>query len=133
MAISDKELEELKKDFRDDAVEKHEDAVSSKTPAVQVADAEVSTKEPAVKDGVTFDKFASNDGTFVLSGLDDKTNVAPGNIMEAQARSPAHQQNELTVEEDAPGFDQAASLMTPRGSPHYKEGGSIAEVTADKK
>lgn len=90
------------------------------TPAVPVASEEVSTDEPSVKTADGYEKYASNDGTFVLSGLDDGTNVAAGNVMEAQARAPAHQQHELTVEEDAPGFEQAAALMTPRGNPFYE-------------
>lgn len=100
------------------------------TPAVPVAPKKVSLDDPSVKEIDGYEKFASNDGTFVLSRLDDGTNVEAGNIMESQARAPAHQQHELTVEEDAPGFEQAAALMTPRGNPHYREGGSIADVKA---
>lgn len=84
-------------------------AAEQGTPAVKPAVEKLS-------DGVLTGKFASNDGTFVLSGLDDGTDVAAGNVMESQARSPAHQQNELAVETGLFGFEEAAALMTPRGT-----------------
>ncbi len=111
-----------------EAVEKNENP----SPAVTPVSAEVSFDEPAKKENTSLRKLATNDGTLVLSELDDKTNVSPGNVMENQAREPAHQQHELDIEEDAPGFEQSAALMLPRGSAHYTEGGSNAEVAAGK-
>lgn len=63
-------------------------------------------------------KNADNDGNYHLNELDDGTNVEAGHIMENQAREPAHQQHELDAE-NREGFEEAASLMTPRGSPRY--------------
>lgn len=102
------------------------------TPAVKVASAEVNTDKPAEKTCDGYAPYADNDSQFHLKPLDDETNVEAGKIMENQAREPAHQQHELAVEEDAPGYEQAAALMTPRGNPHYDEGGSVAEVNAGR-
>lgn len=101
-------------------------------PAVEVASDEIKTKEPAKKDINGYKKHADNDGRFHLRELDDGTNVEPGTRMENEIREPAHQQHELAIEEDAPGFEQAAALMTPRGNVHYDQGGSIDEVNAGK-
>ena len=103
-----------------------------KSPVTKAAAAKVSTEEPQKKEMDGYDHHADNDGQFHLDPLDDGTNVEEGRIMENQAREPAHQQHELAVEEDAPGFEQTASLMLPRGSEHYNEGGSVAEVAAGR-
>jgi hypothetical protein len=104
----------------------------STTPATSPVSEEVSTSEPSEKELDSYEHYADNDGNFHLSALDDGTNVEEGVIMENQAREPAHQQHELAVEEDAPGFEQASALMTPRGNPHYDDGGSVAEVKAGR-
>lgn len=98
------------------------------SPATSPASADIKTDAPAEKELANYEKYASNDGDFVRSKLDDGTNVAAGNIMENQARHPAHQQHEIAVEDDAPGFEQSNALMLPRGSAHYAQGGSAAEV-----
>jgi hypothetical protein len=105
------------------------DAVST-TPATAPASDKISFEAPAEKEHDAYERFADNDGQFHLEKLNDETNVEAGKIMENQAREPAHQQHELAVEEDAPGYEQSAALMTPRGNEHYDEGGSIAEVNA---
>jgi hypothetical protein len=120
----------FKAEARKSADEKAE-AVST-TPATKAASEEVSTEAPAEKSLEEYEHHADNDGNFHLAPLDDGTNVEEGVIMENQAREPAHQQHELAVEEDAPGFEQASALMTPRGNPHYDDGGSVAEVKAGR-
>lgn len=102
----------------------------SSEPAAPPAPAEVDDSPPEEKEHEGYKKHADNDGQFHLKDLSDGTNVAEGEIMENQARHPAHQQHELAVEEDAPGFQQSAAMMLPRGSPHYTGGGSNAEVNA---
>jgi hypothetical protein len=101
-------------------------------PVVAAASEEVKTDDPAEKSLDGYDQHADNDGNFHIEPLDDGTNVEEGVIMENQARAPAHQQHELAVEDDAPGFEQSAALMLPRGNPHYDEGGSVAEVAAGR-
>lgn len=101
-------------------------------PVTAPVSAKVSFEEPGGRSEEGHEKLADNDGQFHLAALDDGTNVEEGKIMENQAREPAHQQHELAVEEDAPGYEQAAALMLPRGNPHYDEGGSVAEVAAGK-
>lgn len=103
-----------------------------KSPVTKPASAEVKTDEPAKKEIDGYVHHADNNGRFHLAPLDDRTNVEEGHVMENQAREPAHQQHELAVEEDAPGYEQTAALMLPRGSEHYNEGGSQAEVNAGK-
>lgn len=100
---------------------------SNPTPVVTPASDKVSFEPPAGKNISGYEKLASNDGTLVLSGLNDKTNVQEGVVMENQAREPAHQQHELALETDAPGFEQSAALMLPRGSVHYD---NVADVKA---
>jgi hypothetical protein len=114
------------------AEEKWEAVRDNATPVVSPSSPDVSFEPPAEKSLDAYEKYASNDGTLVLSKLDDGTSVAQGNIMENQAREPAHQQHELAFEEDAPGFEQSGSLMTARHSAHYDEGGSVAEVNTGK-
>lgn len=104
----------------------------SNTPKTAPASEEVSTEEPSEKTLDRYRRHADNDGKFHLEPLNNETTVEPGVVMENEKREPAHQQHELAVEEDAPGFEQAAALMTPRGNPHYDDGGSIAEVRAGK-
>lgn len=112
------------------AAEKHDPDRTE--PVTKPAAEEVKTDPPEEKEIDGYDHHADNDGNFHIEPLDDGTNVEAGVIMENQAREPAHQQHELAVEEDAPGFEQAAALMTPRGNPHYDEGGSVAEVAAGR-
>jgi hypothetical protein len=114
-----------------DKIDAKQDKVSLK-PAISPVSAKVSTSEPEEKKLDSYDHFADNNGEFHLEPLDDGTNVEAGKIMENQAREPAHQHHELAVEEDAPGYEQAAALMLPRGNPHYDEGGSVAEVNAGR-
>lgn len=102
------------------------------SPVVKPASAKVKTDASEKKNLDGYVAHADNDGKFHLDPLDDGTNVKAGHVMENQAREPAHQQHELAVEKDAPGYEQAAALMLPRGNPHYNEGGSIAEVKADE-
>ena len=113
------------------AVSKKQDAERT-SPVTSPVGAKVSFEEPEKKELDGYEKLADNDGKIRIQGLDDGTNVEEGKIMENQAREPAHQQHELAVEEDAPGYEQAAALMLPRGNPHYNEGGSVAEVAAGK-
>jgi hypothetical protein len=112
-------------------VDKKQDSDRLK-PSAPVASDEVNTDEPEKKDIDGYEHHADNNGNFNLEPLDDGTNVEEGHVMENQAREPAHQQHELAVEEDAPGYEQAAALMLPRGNEHYNEGGSQAEVNAGK-
>ena len=101
-------------------------------PAVKVASPKVKTDAPKKKEIDGYYKHADNNSQFHLQGLDDGTNVQAGKMMENQAREPAHQQHELAVETDAPGYEQTAALMLPRGNEHYNEGGSVAEVNAGR-
>lgn len=115
----------------DKQVDKKQDS-DRKSPVTKPASAKVSTEDPSKKEIDGYKQHADNDGRFHLDPLDDGTNVEEGHVMENQAREPAHQHHELTVEDDAPGYEQAAALMLPRGNEHYNEGGSIAEVNAGR-
>jgi hypothetical protein len=119
---------EVEEEARKNAAKKAE-AVTT-TPKTKPASAEVKTDAPEEKELDGYEPHADNDGNFHLKKMDDGTNVEEGQLMENLTRVPAHQAHELAIEEDAPGFEQSAALMLPRGNPHYDEGGSIAEVKA---
>lgn len=118
MTDGTKLTEEAEDKGRKDADEKHSD--KPRAPAVKPTELEEDLSplqgRKKVKKDVEesgFEKHADNDGLFHREPLGESDLSRQS---EAKRRFPAHQRDELAIEDDAPGIGVSAGLMTPRGN-----------------